>query len=101
MKLAGLYENYEYWKMNTMALTKLKDDLVGFEQARQDIEVVPTFVNENGSIERWDLPGNIEQIKSDMDNDITNLKEIIEKFQTAVEEDWEIIKEKYNEIFND
>ena len=101
MREAGLYETYEFWKMNTMSLIKLKDDLVAFEAARHDIEIVPTFVNENGSIERWDLPANIEEIKADMDKDIANLKELITNFQTAVDEDWEIIKEKYNEIFND
>ena len=43
----------------------------------------------------------IEKVKRDLDSDIAGLNELIIKFQTAVDEDWEIIKEKYNEIFND
>lgn len=98
-KVAGLYDNYQYWKMNLKALGILKDDLASFEQARRDVETVPGIVNEDGTIEKWNLPGNIEQIKADMDSDIENIKELIIKFQTAVDEDWNIIKEKHNEIF--
>jgi len=98
-KVAGLYDNYQYWKMNLKALGILKDDLASFEQARRDVETVPGIVNEDGTIEKWNLPSNIEQIKADMDSDIENIKELIIKFQTAVDEDWNIIKEKHNEIF--
>lgn len=99
MRETGLFQNYEWWKMNSQTLGKLKDDLAQFEQARKDVETVPAIVNEDGTIEKWNLPDNIEQIKTDMDSDIENIKEIIIKFQTAVDEDWDIIKEKYNEIF--
>lgn len=99
LRLSGVYENYEFWKMNTQSLNKLKDDLIRFEQARKDVETVPVIVNSDGTIEKWNLPDNIEQVKIDMDKDIENIKELIIKFQTAVDEDWEIIKEKYNEIF--
>ena len=43
----------------------------------------------------------MEKVKRDLDSDIAGLKELIIKFQAAVDEDWDIIKEKYNEIFND
>ena len=101
LKLTGVYENYEFWKMNTQGLIKLKDELIRFEQARKDADTVPVIVNSDGTLEKWNLPDNIEQIKKDLDSDIENIKELITKFQTAVDEDWEIIKEKYNEIFND
>lgn len=99
MREFDLFQNYEWWKMNSQTLGKLKDDLAQFEQARKDIETVPAIVNEDGTIEKWSLPDNIEQIKADMDSDIENVKDLITKFQTAVDEDWDIIKEKYNEIF--
>ena len=99
LRLAGIYDNYEYWKMNLKALGILKDDLASFEQARRDVETVPGIVNEDGTIEKWNLPSNIEQIKADMDTDIENIKKLIIEFQTAVDVDWDIIKEKYNEIF--
>jgi hypothetical protein len=99
LRLEGIYKNYEYWKMNLKALGILKDDLASFEQARRDVETVPGIVNEDGTIEKWNLPSNIEQIKADMDTDIENIKKLIIEFQTAVDVDWDIIKEKYNEIF--
>jgi hypothetical protein len=99
LRVVGIYDNYEYWKMNLKALGILKDDLASFQQARRDVETVPGIVNEDGTIEKWNLPGNIEQIKADMDTDIEQIKELIIKFQTAVDADWDIIKEKYNEIF--
>lgn len=101
MREIGLYENYEYWKMNSQALGRIKDDLARFEQARKDADTVPSFVNEDGSIEKWSIDGDIEKVKRDLDSDIAGLNELIITFQTAVDEDWEIIKEKYNEIFND
>lgn len=101
LKLEGIYKNYEYWKMNSQALGTIKDDLAKFEQARKDADTVPTIVNEDGSIEKWSIDGDIEKVKRDLDSDIENLKELIITFQAAVDEDWEIIKEKYNEIFND
>jgi hypothetical protein len=101
LRLTDVFQNYEWWKMNTQALIKLKDDLIRFEQARKEVDTVPVIVNSDGTIEKWNLPDNIDKIKADMDSDIENIKELITKFQTSVDEDWEIIKEKYNEIFND
>jgi hypothetical protein len=101
LRLEGIYQNYEYWKMNSKALGTIKDDLARFEQARKDADTVPTIVNEDGSIEKWSIDGDIEKVKRDLDSDITGLNELIITFQAAVDEDWEIIKEKYNEIFND
>lgn len=101
LKLEGIYKNYEYWKMNSKALGTIKDDLARFEQARKDADTVPTIVNEDGSIEKWSIDGDIEKVKRDLDSDIAGLNELIITFQAAVDEDWEIIKEKYNEIFND
>jgi hypothetical protein len=99
LRVEGIYNNYEYWKMNSKALGTIKDDLAKFEQARKDADTVPSFVNENGSIEKWSIDGDIEKVKTDLDSDIEGLKELIITFQAAVDEDWEIIKEKYNEIF--
>ena len=101
LRLDGVYQNYEYWKMNSNALGRIKDDLARFEQARKDADTVPTIVNEDGSIEKWSIDGDIEKVKRDLDSDIAGLNELIITFQTAINEDWEIIKEKYNEIFND
>lgn len=101
LRVAGIYKNYEYWKMNSQALGTIKDDLARFEQARKDADTVPTIVNEDGSIEKWSIDGDIEKVKRDLDSDIAGLNELIITFQAAVDEDWEIIKEKYNEIFND
>lgn len=101
MRIAGLYDNYEYWKLNSNALGKFKDDLKEFEQARKDADTIPSFVNADGSIEKWSFDGDMEKVKRDLDSDIAGLKELIIKFQAAVDEDWDIIKEKYNEIFND
>lgn len=101
LRAEGIYQNYEYWKMNSNALGRIKDDLAKFKQARKDADTVPTIVNEDGSIEQWSIDGDIEKVKRDLDSDIAGLNELIIKFQTAVDEDWEIIKEKYNEIFND
>jgi hypothetical protein len=99
LRAEGIYQNYEYWKMNSQALGTIKDDLARFEQARKDADTVPTIVNEDGSIEKWSIDGDIEKVKRDLDSDIAGLNELIITFQTAVDEDWEIIKEKYNEIF--
>ena len=101
LRVDGVYQNYEYWKMNSNALGRIKDDLARFEQARKDADTVPTIVNEDGSIEKWSIDGDIEKVKRDLDSDIAGLNELIITFQTAINEDWEIIKEKYNEIFND
>ena len=97
----NLYKPYENWKINSKALATFKDDLAKFEQARKDADTVPTIVNEDGSIEKWSIDGDIEKVKRDLDSDIAGLNELIITFQAAVDEDWEIIKEKYNEIFND
>lgn len=98
---AGLYQNYEFWKLNSNTLGQMQEDLKQFEQARKDAETVPSFVNADGSIEKWSFDGDMEKVKKDLDSDIDGLNQLIIKFQTAVNEDWEIIKEKYNEIFND
>lgn len=100
MRDAGLYTNYENWKINAKILSKLKEDLEKFKQARIDADKVLEFVNEDGSIEKWAQPENIEKVKKDIEEDILNIEKLITDFQIAVDEDWEIIKEKYNEIFN-
>ena len=99
LRAEGIYQNYEYWKMNSNALSRIKDDLAKFKQARKDADTVPTIVNEDGSIEKWSIDGDIEKVKRDLDSDIEGLNELIITFQTAIDADWEIIKEKYNEIF--
>lgn len=95
----GLFSEYENWKINSKVLGRLKDDLDKFEQALKDADTIPSFIQEDGTIEKWNFDGDVTKIKKDITNDIKQTKKLITKFQTAVDTDWEKIKEVYNEIF--
>ena len=98
-RVKNLFNEYETWKMNTKLIGELKDNLPKYEQALRDADIIPSFVQEDGTIEKWSFDGDLEKIKNDIKEDIEKTKQLITETQSKIDIGWEKIKEVYNETF--
>lgn len=99
IRVAGLWNEYERWKVGLNQLDFCKDLLAQFIQARRDIENQPTFIQEDGTIEKWHYDGNVEELKENLEKDIVEVTEAIDNLTIETNKHFEQIKEVYNEIF--
>jgi len=79
IKLAGLWESYEKWRMLRKAISIGEDAKKQIEQGIKDLKPHYEFVQENGTIEKWNLPKPMDEMKKEMEDEIQNIdKELIE-----------------------
>ena len=98
-RVKNLWKEYEEWKTGENELAYLKDILAQFIQARKDIETQPTFVQEDGTIEKWNYEGSIDELKENLEKDIEEVTNLIFNLETKIKNNFEKIKEVYNEVF--
>lgn len=98
IKKDGLWEEYSKYRMYSNMASHGTDLLEQLNNALDDVKDYYEFVNEDGSIEKWESPKPAEQIKKDILEDIEKgkkeLQEVIEKRNEAYEK----LKDKNYEI---
>ena len=89
----GLFKEYETYRVKTRMIIYGKQKIEELKQSLLDIKPYYEFVNENGSIEKWELPKSVDEIK----NEIQELIEIglneIKELEILRNEAFDVLKE--------
>lgn len=95
----GLWESYEKWKISQNEIGYFNDVQAKLEQALKDAKQTTEIVNEDGTFEKWNFNGNIEDLKAGIQSDIEKTQELLIKLRELRDESWETIKDLYIPLF--
>jgi gas vesicle protein len=71
-----------------------KDVVAQFQQAYNDAKQTYDMVQEDGTIEKWSMERNVDELKAEILTDITNFKEEIQQATKLRNEAWDKLKDK-------
>ena len=94
IKLDGLWEQYEHYKMLNNIISKGKDILEQLNQAYKDAKQEYEFVHEDGKIEKWVLEKDVNELKEEILSDIKFYESEVEQAIKWRNEAWEKLKDK-------
>jgi hypothetical protein len=94
IKLDGLWEAYEDYKMYNNMIAYGKDVVFQFQQAYNDAKQTYEVVNEDGTIEKWSMERNVDELKAEILTDITRFEEEIQQATKLRNDAWDKLKDK-------
>jgi hypothetical protein len=94
IKYDGLWEAYEDYKIYSNMIAHGKDVIAQFQQAYNDAKQEYEVVNENGTIEKWSMERDVNEIKAEIMVDIVNFETEVEQVTKLRNEAWEKLKDK-------
>lgn len=84
VKRFGLWDEYEKWRMYRKAIAIAKDAKSQIEQGIKDLKPQYEIVQENGTIEKWDLPKPMHEMRKEMEDEITNIDNGLKELEEDV-----------------
>jgi hypothetical protein len=94
IKTDGLWEAYEDYKIYNNMIAYGKDVVAQFQQAYNDAKQTYDMVQEDGTIEKWSMERNVDELKAEILTDITNFKEEIQQATKLRNDAWDKLKDK-------
>jgi hypothetical protein len=94
IKYDGLWEAYEDYKIYSNMIAHGKDVIAQFQQAYNDAKQEYEVVNENGTIEKWSMERDVNEMKAEIMVDIVNFETEVEQVTKLRNEAWEKLKDK-------
>lgn len=94
IKLDGLWEAYEDYKVYNNMISYGKDIVSQFQQAYNDAKQEYEVVNEDGTIEKWSMERDVNELKAEILADITKFEEEIEQAKKLRNDAWDKLKDK-------
>ena len=94
IKLDGLWEEYEHYKMLSNLISYGNELIDKLNQAYNDAKQEYEFVHEDGKIEKWVLEKDVNELKAEILTDITKYEEEIAQAKKWRIEAWEKLKDK-------
>jgi hypothetical protein len=94
IKLDGLWREYEVYKLATNMLEEGKDILAKLQQAYDDAKQEYEYVNEDGTLEKWSMERDVEELKAEILVDITETNEKLERIEEERNIAWDRLKDK-------
>ena len=65
-RAVGIWRQYEIYKVATRMIIEGKFKIEQLQQAHDEAKQVYEFINEDGSIEKWTVPNDVEEVKADI-----------------------------------
>ena len=96
IKLEGLWESYEKWRMMRKAIAVAEDAKKQIEQGIKDLKPHYEFVQENGTIEKWTLPKPMDEMKKEMEEEIQNIDNGLTELREDIVTHESILKQSNN-----
>jgi hypothetical protein len=93
IRIAGLWEQYEDYKIYTRMLVEGKIKLEQLQQAHAEAKQYYEYTNEDGTSEKWELPQPLEEVKAELMEMIEYGKEELIKVEEFRNKAFEILKE--------
>jgi hypothetical protein len=94
IKADGLWEEYEKYKLSSNMISYGNDILSQFRQALADCKQEYEMVNEDGTIEKWKMERNVDEMKAEIAADITKYEKEIEELIQLRNEAYIKLKDK-------
>jgi len=94
IKLDGLWEAYEDYKIFSNMIAHGTDIVAQFQQAYNDAKQTYEVVQEDGTIEKWSMERDVTELKAEILTDITKFEEEIEQATKLRNEAYEKLKDK-------
>jgi membrane-associated HD superfamily phosphohydrolase len=94
IKLDGLWEAYEDYKIYNNMIAYGKDVVSQFQQAYNDAKQTYEMVQEDGTIEKWSMERDVNELKAEILTDITRFEEEIQQAIKLRNEAWDKLKDK-------
>ena len=94
IRLDGLWKEYEVYKLATNMLADGKEVLAKLQQAYDDAKQEYEYVNEDGTLEKWAMERDVEELKAEILVDITETKEKLERIEEERNIAWDRLKDK-------
>jgi hypothetical protein len=94
IKLDGLWEAYEDYKIYNNMIAYGIDVVSQFQQAYNDAKQTYEIVQEDGTIEKWSMERDINELKAEILTDITRFEEEIQQAKKLRNEAWDKLKDK-------
>jgi predicted fused transcriptional regulator/phosphomethylpyrimidine kinase len=94
IKHDGLWEAYEDYKIYNNMISYGKDVVSQFQQAYNDAKQEYEVVNEDGTIEKWSMERDVNELKAEILTDITRFEEEIQQAIKLRNEAWDKLKDK-------
>jgi len=94
IKLDGLWQAYEDYKIYNNMISYGKDIVSQFQQAYNDAKQEYEVVNEDGTIEKWSMERDVNELKAEILTDITRFEEEIQQAIKLRNEAWDKLKDK-------
>ena len=94
IKLDGLWEAYEDYKIYNNMISYGKDVVSQFQQAYNDAKQDYEVVQEDGTLEKWSMERDVNELKAEILADITRFEEEIQQAKKLRNEAWEKLKDK-------
>ncbi len=94
IKLDGLWEAYEDYKIYNNMISYGKDVISQFQQAYNDAKQEYEVVQEDGTLEKWSMERDVNELKAEILADITKFEEEIQLATKLRNDAWEKLKDK-------
>lgn len=94
IKLDGLWDAYEDYKIYNNMISYGKDIITQFQQAYNDAKQEYEIVQEDGTLEKWSMERDVNELKAEILADITRFEGEIELAKKLRNEAWEKLKDK-------
>lgn len=94
IRLDGLWKEYEVYKLATNMLEHGKEILAQLQQAYDDAKQEYEYVNEDGTLEKWSMERDVEELKAEILVDITETKEKLDRIEEERNIAWDKLKDK-------
>jgi hypothetical protein len=91
IQIDGLWDAYEDYKIYSNMISHGKDIVAQFKQAYNDAKQTYEVVQEDGTIEKWSMERDVEELKAEI------LLEII-KFESEIEQATKLRNEAYDKL---
>jgi hypothetical protein len=99
IRVAGLWSEYESYKVYTRMIVYGKQSLEQLNQSLGEVKPYYEFVNEDGSVEKWELPKSVDETKNEIKEMIDSIQSELLEIEQKRLEAFEKLKEKNYEHY--
>jgi hypothetical protein len=96
----GLWIEYSQYRMAQNMISHGNEVLLQLDQALRDVKEEYEIVNEDGSIEKWKMEKSVDEIKGEINADISKLHNELKDIISIRDVAWEKLKDKNYDLIS-
>lgn len=100
IKTDGLWIEYSQYRMSQNMISHGNEVLLQLNQALRDVKAEYEIVNEDGSIEKWKMEKSVDELKGEIQTDITKINDELKEIILVRDTAWEKLKDKNYDLIS-